>query len=109
VLCLDGEVLGQREKMPRNKVVGVFDQFVLSDRIGDFHYCAGLDQCEHKSCYAFDDRVDTFEQNADLENLMNAAFIHGDQTLAISYTACVREAQKQPNCKELAAFSCVLA
>jgi hypothetical protein len=44
--------------------------------LASFGYRAGRDQCEPNSPDAFNRSVGPFQKDADLENLMNATFVH---------------------------------
>ena len=62
--------------MRRDKVIRVFDQLLLSDLINETYDGARPDHRQCDSTDAFKNRMSTFEQNADLKELMNPTFFH---------------------------------
>src|SRR5665213_64619 len=75
-LGADGKILRQAQKMRRDEVVRILDQLLLGERVDQIRNGAGADEGDDKAADALDESVRSFQQDADLENLVDAAFVH---------------------------------
>lgn len=76
-----GQMLCGIKQMRCDEVPGVFGQFILCQAVDHVQHGLGADQVEHKSGTDFCERVQSFEDNANPEYLMDTvlADVHGGE------------------------------
>ncbi len=75
MLSGDGEVAGQHHQMAGDEIMGILNQLVLCQAVGQGNDRVGADERQNDTAYAFNYRVCTLEQQANLENLMDAMLV----------------------------------
>lgn len=77
MFCATREVLSEVEKMRGHEVTRILRQFAEREGLNQLHNRAHTDQGKSQPANAFHNPVSTFQQNADLKDLMDAMFIYG--------------------------------
>ncbi|BCG83132.1 hypothetical protein MesoLj113b_66740 [Mesorhizobium sp. 113-3-3] len=77
MLSADGEVAGQHHQMAGDEIMGILNKLILCQPIGQGNDRVGADERQYDAAYTLNERVCALEQQADLENLMDAMLVHG--------------------------------
>jgi hypothetical protein len=76
VLRFDGKILREGQQVGRDEIFGIFDQLLLSKAIDECRDCIGADQGKGDAAGASQQRMRSFQQHTDLEDLMNPMFVY---------------------------------
>src|SRR5260221_870415 len=74
-LGADVEILRRAQQVGRHKVIRILEQLLLGKRIEQPGDGAGADEGEDKATCAFDQRMSPLQHEADLKDLVDAAFV----------------------------------
>src|SRR6185312_7971501 len=77
MLAADGKAGRQVHEMACDEILRIFDQFFLRQHLDPGNDGVGADKGQYKTANTFNEGMRALEKQADLENLVNAALVHG--------------------------------